>query len=317
MNTDKVIREVAVFRAADAAVRQMRHEYMGIVVAGPDDRDGVKRAHAARMVAKGHRVEVEKTRKALKAELLVRGRLIDGVAKRITEPLRQIEDHLQYQEDTPAREAERLRREQEERRAAVRRERDKALRQCGYRPTEDMSWDDAVELPQDEFGRLIAEEMAARRAEEEERERQRAVAEQEREKQRAEETRLREERERQEQEARRLAEERRDLELAQARQQAAEEARQAEIVRQQREAEAEARAKAAAEERRRINSCIQAEAMRPVREKIMALVVRLDDIASEVNGADWLAPDAVQERVRVVLARASSELEAIAQQTEQ
>jgi hypothetical protein len=59
------------------------------------------------------RVDVEKSRKELKADALEFGRRVDAEAKRITEMIVPIENHLQEQEDIVAKELERRRKEQE------------------------------------------------------------------------------------------------------------------------------------------------------------------------------------------------------------
>jgi chromosome segregation ATPase len=82
------------FNVTDAAIAAMREKYMPLTIAGLDDACGLQAVHAARMVVKSHRVQVEKVRKDLKADALEYGRKVDAEAKRITAMLEPIETHL-------------------------------------------------------------------------------------------------------------------------------------------------------------------------------------------------------------------------------
>lgn len=105
--------ELKKFSLTDAAITQMEKEYMPLTVKGIDDKDGYKAVRDARLLVKNHRVEVEKTRKALKADSLAFGRAVDDEAKRITAKLEPIETHLTKQEDVIRLELERRKAEEE------------------------------------------------------------------------------------------------------------------------------------------------------------------------------------------------------------
>jgi len=111
------------FGRPDTAIAKMAEEYMPLVINGVADIKGFKAVHDARMIVRNKRVEVEKVRKALKADALEYGRKVDGEAKRITALLEPIESHLDEQETAYNAEKERIRnaellRLQEEKRKA-------------------------------------------------------------------------------------------------------------------------------------------------------------------------------------------------------
>ena len=124
--------ELAVFRKQDAIIAEMRKNYLPLKINGIDDRQGFDAVHKARMIVKNTRIEVEKTRTALKAGVIERGRKIDGEAKRVTDLMAPIEKYLQDQEDAVVAEKERLRREAEEAQKAKIEKRYEQLRQCEY-----------------------------------------------------------------------------------------------------------------------------------------------------------------------------------------
>lgn len=98
----------AKFSPSDVAIAQLADAYMPLTIRAIDDSEGFSAVHAARMVVKGHRVDVEKTRKKLKEDALVYGRLVDGEAKRLTGLLEPIEAHLQEEEERVTAERERI-----------------------------------------------------------------------------------------------------------------------------------------------------------------------------------------------------------------
>jgi len=124
--------ELAVFRKQDAIIAEMRKNYLPLKINGIDDRQGFDAVHKARMIVKNTRIEVEKTRTALKAVVIERGRKIDGEAKRVTDLMAPIEKYLQDQEEAVVAEKERLRREAEEAQNAKIEKRYEQLRQCEY-----------------------------------------------------------------------------------------------------------------------------------------------------------------------------------------
>lgn len=124
------VKEVDLYSVTDAAIAEMSAQYMGIMVAGPDDAENFKIAHLARMVVKGKRVEVEKCRKALKVDALAYGRKIDTEANRIKALLEPIEDHLCAQERVVTDEKARIQREQEEAAQAKAEAEERAIREA-------------------------------------------------------------------------------------------------------------------------------------------------------------------------------------------
>ncbi|HUT88025.1 MAG TPA: hypothetical protein VMY37_00885 [Thermoguttaceae bacterium] len=113
--------ELKKFSPADAVIAKMAAEYLPLAIRDVNDSVGAKIVHEARMVVKSHRVDVEKTRKALKADALEFGRKVDAEAKRIVALLTPIEQHLSDQESAyeeakeAIRNAARLKAEAEER----------------------------------------------------------------------------------------------------------------------------------------------------------------------------------------------------------
>lgn len=183
--------ELVKYNVTDAAIEAMSHDYRQIIVAGPDDEEGAKRAHQARMVVKNKRVEVEKTRVELKADALAYGRAVDAEAKRITALLAPIEKHLDAQESVvteakkraaaAAAEAQRARREAEEHQAreaeeaALRLERERLAR-------ERAAMEEAQRVERErlaaERAAMEAERLALQEAQRAEQERRRAEAQQ-------------------------------------------------------------------------------------------------------------------------------------------
>lgn len=99
------------YSVTDGEIARMRNEYMGLSIAGLQDKKGFDLVHRARIDVKAKRVEVEKTRKDLKADALEFGRAVDAEAKRITALLEPIENYLAQQEDAITEEVERIKRE--------------------------------------------------------------------------------------------------------------------------------------------------------------------------------------------------------------
>jgi chromosome segregation ATPase len=109
-----VQQEIKKFSVTDEAIAQMRADYMSLSVGGLKDKEGYLAVQDALKDVKGTRVQVEHTRKELNEVPLKWQRTVNTEAKRITEQLQQIEDHLKNQkkgiDDTKAR----IKREQEE-----------------------------------------------------------------------------------------------------------------------------------------------------------------------------------------------------------
>jgi chromosome segregation ATPase len=106
--------QVIRYPIAEAVIAELAEEFLPLSVDGVDDKEGFDKVHDARMIVKGHRVDVEKTRKALKADALAWGKAVDGEAKRLTALLAPIEEHLTNQENIVLAEKERIRKEKAE-----------------------------------------------------------------------------------------------------------------------------------------------------------------------------------------------------------
>ena len=231
------------FRRQDAAIEEMKREYMPLLVTSPTDAVGLKRVHDARMKVKAARVAVEKLRKELKADSLEYGRRVDSEAKRITALIEPIEAHLEEQEAIVTREKERIKAEEAAKRKAIVDERLKLLLALGC-----MRHPESVALmTETEFASLVEIETAEKRKREEEA------------------ARLAEERARIAAEQRKVDEQRRLVELEEARRVAAEKAK---LETERRLAEQE-RLRIAAEEAERARLA-RIEAQRPHRERIRA-----------------------------------------------
>lgn len=105
---------LARFMLPDTAIAKMREEFLPLTIAGIDDKAGFKKVDQARKLVKGHRCDVEKTRKDLKAEALKFGQAVDAEAKRITAMLEPIEVHLETEQRRVTDELARIAREKEE-----------------------------------------------------------------------------------------------------------------------------------------------------------------------------------------------------------
>ena len=96
---DRQITEaLATFDPIAAGIAALAAKAEGLTIDGIDDREGHKAVSAVRKEAKSARVQVEKTRKELKADALKYGRAVDSKAKEITASLLEIEEPLHAQE---------------------------------------------------------------------------------------------------------------------------------------------------------------------------------------------------------------------------
>lgn len=276
---------------ADAGIAELAAQYMPLTIKGIDDTKGLKVVHEARMIVKNHRVEIEKTRKALKADALEYGRVVDSEAKRLTALIEPIEDHLEAEENRVLAEKERIRKEKEEAKRAITQARVDAFMAVGQiiafsvaesltdaEYSEQLGAATAAKIEADRVAALEVERLAAEhreaarlQAEEDARRKAEAIALAA---ERAELDRLRQE---QQAEANRLAAERQriaDEELAKQRAIQLESARAEAVERERKDAEARAiadaaaaRVKAEVEEAERL----RLEALKPDREKLLAL----------------------------------------------
>jgi hypothetical protein len=116
--SDFIKAELQKFNVSDAAIAEMRENFLTIKVADFNDRENAALARSRRLEVKALRVDVEKTRKELKADALKFTQAIDGEARRITGLLEPIEAHLQQQEDVVAKYKARMEAEEKARAAA-------------------------------------------------------------------------------------------------------------------------------------------------------------------------------------------------------
>lgn len=114
---------VAKLTAQDAAIDKLQQKYGELTVSSPQDMEGMKTVHGARMVVRTLRVALEKTRKDLKQDALDFGRMVDAEAKRLFAKIEPLESHLKAQEDIVLEEQARVEREAQEVKDAEARER--------------------------------------------------------------------------------------------------------------------------------------------------------------------------------------------------
>ena len=105
--------------------------YMALTINGVEDREGLKAVHDARMEVKQIRINVERSRKELKASALEFGRRVDAEAKRVTALITPIEKHLEDQEFAIEAEKERIKAAKLEAERAALNERLEKLAQVG------------------------------------------------------------------------------------------------------------------------------------------------------------------------------------------
>jgi DNA repair exonuclease SbcCD ATPase subunit len=271
MSTDTLSTELQRFTPTEQKIAAMREQYMPLTIRDVNDTEGYKAVHAARMVVKADRVTVEKLRKDMKAEALEYGRRVDSEAKRITGLLEPIETHLTQQEDAYTAELDRIK--------------------------------NAARLKAEAELKAIADAAAAEIKAEQEAENARLSAERaelqrQREAMAAEQKKIDETRRAQEAEANRLAKIESDrlhvIEVEKARAESAEKARietEQRIARETAAKEAAVKAKAEAEEAARI----KAEALRPDREKLLAVASAVAAIPIPT-----VSPAATQAATRVM-----------------
>lgn len=296
VNTDSQLQS---FSVSDAAIAEMAEQYMPLTIAGVNDSAGFKQVHEARMVVKSRRVEVEKVRKALKADALEYGRKVDAEAKRLTGLLEPIEFHLESEEKRIQDEKERIRnaaRLKAEAEARAKAEAEAAKVRAEQEALRAAQEAEAAKLSA-EREKLEAERIAM------EAERRRIEAER-----RSEQERLDVERRKVEAEQQRLAKIEADrqlaVELEKAKAEAAERAKRETEARLAREAAA-AKAKAEAVEAARL----RAEALRPDMEKLLAIAIKLRTI--QIPSVSAGASGAAEEICRV-LRKAAMDVERIA-----
>jgi hypothetical protein len=190
------ITELVKYSVTDEALAQYRKEFLPLTVKGLDDLEGYEKVREARLFIKGERVSVERRRGELKEDSLRYGRAVDAEAKRITEAILEVENHLIAEQKKIDDQVARIKFEKEQREKLP--ERQAQLVELGAQLTEAelLTLDDVAFA--EVLNVLTAKKLEQQRVEQEERERVlRAEAERiEAEKKAIEEQRLAEERER-------------------------------------------------------------------------------------------------------------------------
>jgi len=283
------------YSPTDAAIGQLAADYGELDVEGIDDKKGLALVHTARIDVRDKRVGVEKTRKALKKDALEFGRRVDAEAKRLTGLLTPIETRLHRIEKAVENEKQRIREEEERAERARQQARLDKLAALG----DSTPAIEVLAMDEEAFGVRLANAQHAydrRKAREEEERLAHEKAEAERKAKEAAERKELEEELAREREERRKAEE--AAALAKAREQQEREAAEAQLAKEREELRAErervaaekrqveiaqAKERAAQEERERIARQERAEAehkrelerLAPQREKIQVFVERL------------------------------------------
>ena len=157
--------QIVTYNITDAAISEMRDQYLKLRIVDINDNDGFRAVHSARMVVKARRIDVEKLRKELKADALEWGRKVDSEARRITAQLEPIEAHLEAEEtrienEKAAIKAEKARIAAEAEAAALKKTTDRIniLASLGVPCT----WDEAREPSDADFAEWVEEAKAAR-----------------------------------------------------------------------------------------------------------------------------------------------------------
>lgn len=265
----------------DQTIAEFRKHYTGLTI---KDAETEKEVRKARADVRKVRVAVEKRRVELKADVLERGRAIDGEAKRITALLTEVEQPLideikRVEDEREAAERAKIEAELEAKRKAER-ERIEAEQKAERERVEAERAE--MEAERQRIADERAEWAAARKAEAEAQAAEQARIEAEQAAQRAE-----LEAERQKLEAQRQEQERIEREAAEAKAKAEREAAEA----KQREIEAAAEAK-------------RQEALRPDREKALSLAAELKAIkfpTSSDKEADGVFRDAMEQMTKVII----------------
>ena len=222
---DAINTKPIVYGIATKRIAELSSMYMGLKVNGVDDKTGLEVVHKARITVRDHRTDIEKTRKALKADVLEFGRRVDAEAQRLTALLEPIEAHLEAEESRIAAEKKRLREEADRKRHEATLARMNALLAVGFTG---LNYVQAQDLSEERFAAVLNEATEAHRvaqekaaAEKAERQRLAEVERQRLEAEKAEQARVQaEEDARRKAEAEQLAKERAELDRQRREQQA-------------------------------------------------------------------------------------------------
>lgn len=257
--------EITEYKPIEAVLAELSKRHRGVVfdVAQPS---GMKAAKAAKADIAQYRIALEKARVKLKADVLERGRLLDGEARRISTQLAALEDPIDDQIKAEER------REEAARQAAILAEQQRLEAEARAKKEAEERALAEARAKLDAERAAFEQQQAAARAKEEE---ARKVRQAEEDRLRAEQRRLDEERRKVEQAAE---------DKARAERQAAEEAERK--VREAREATAR-------EERRKINELLDAEEMA---QSFVARFGHLKRFAPIVRAIKALPPAKQQRR---------------------
>ena len=272
------------YSITNSAIAELKQNYSGLTIA----KDGLKAVHDARMIVKSKRVEIEKTRKSLKAESLEYGRQVDAEAKRITTELEAVETPLELEETAEEKRLQAIK--DEEKRLAELELNTRISLLAKYGASHDIS--QLMTMPDEKFGLLLAEHKSAFDKAEADKLELLRLQKAEQERKEAEEKRLKAEmEEKQKKEMERIMAERNELEKRKA-EQAAAQAKQDEINRKEREAIAKQKAdfeekQRKAQEAERIEKAKKEAAERAIKED----AVRKEKELKAAERTAKLAPD--------------------------
>jgi len=108
MNEEQIGTAVIKYSVDDAIIAELEAKFMPLEVKDFNDSVGLQKVHDARMELVHLRGDVEKSRTGFKSGALEYGRRVDGEAKRLTEKIKKIEDHLAREEKKVEDEKQRL-----------------------------------------------------------------------------------------------------------------------------------------------------------------------------------------------------------------
>jgi len=278
--------QVVNYNVEEAAIAKMENDYMALTVKGLDDEEGFKAVHKARMVVKGIRIDVEKRRKALKADALEWGKKVDSEAKRIFNRIEPIETHLTKQEEVITKEQERIRAEKERKLQEAAQARCDTMARIGVA----LSYAQSLTMTEDDFAPILADALARYDAE------QALIAEEKR----LEQERIETERKSREAEAAKLAEERAEIEKLRAEQDRIQKEEEAKLRAEREKIEAERRAVENARHEQEHKAAVEAAKKEAAEKAIREAKEQAEREAREKAEAERLAKEeaARQEALR-------------------
>lgn len=101
------------FNVSEDVMLKMEKEWLPLKLQGVNDKDGYTKIVQYRKEAKSLRVSIEKRRKQLKDNSIKYGKNVDANAKKLTERVSNVENHLQEQENIVKLEKERIKAEEQ------------------------------------------------------------------------------------------------------------------------------------------------------------------------------------------------------------